>query len=78
MTNTLSSKIFHSFLKPTQESALNGTLNAEELYRDLCISVRMESDMESDALCIECADEIYVRLTGFIPAKMREQLNIPR
>tara|TARA_B100000902_G_C27196875_1_gene856962 strand:- start:31 stop:219 length:189 start_codon:yes stop_codon:yes gene_type:complete len=61
-----------------QESALNGTLNGEELYRDLCISVRMESDIESDALCIDCADELYVKLTGFIPVKMREQLNIPR
>ena len=51
MTNTLKNKIFHGFLKPMQESVSNGTLNAEELYRDLCIIVRLESDTESDAMC---------------------------
>ena len=78
MTNTLKNKIFHGFLKPMQESVSNGTLNAEELYRDLCIIVRLESDTESDAMCVEYADEIYVKLTGYIPANLRAQLNIPR
>ena len=78
MLNTFANQIFRSFLHPVQESVLNGTIDAEQLYSDLCITVRMDSDLESDAMCEEIADDIYVRLTGFIPADFRTQLNIPR
>jgi|32_taG_2_1085360.scaffolds.fasta_scaffold18019_6 hypothetical protein len=78
MTKTIANEIFRSFLHPVQESVLNGTIDAEQLYSDLCITVRMESDLESDAKCEAIADDIYVRLTGYIPAKFRAQLNIPR
>ena len=78
MTKTIENQIFRSFLHPVQESAINGTIDAEQLYSDLCITVRMESDLESDAMCEEIADDIYVRLTGYLPAEVRTQLNIPR
>ena len=78
MTKTIENQIFRSFLQPVLESAINGTIDAEQLYRDLCITVRMESDLESDAMCGEIADDIYVRLTGYLPTEVRIQLNIPR
>lgn len=78
MTKTIENQIFRSFLHPVQESVLNGTIDAEQLYSDLCITVRMESDLESDAMCEEIADDIYVRLTGYIPTDFLTRLNIPR
>ena len=66
MSDITQADLIRLFLPQVQERVQAGDFDDEELYEALCFTVRIESELRSDADCEDLADSVHTWITAQI------------